>query len=177
LHRTFVGPEHEDGTWEKDDRYLLKIAEEVLEQAVQKSPHDTANWHAALMDFGSLVCTKRNPRWNICPLTAKDLMKTTPKMWQALESEKPKTKNQKPKTSSEPGRLVGSVHIPNRIFRGRIVEQLRDEHQGLTLKEIGKRISVDWDPDEHTAWLKGLLEKLEKDGMIAQKHQVYMLSP
>ena len=30
LHRFFVGPENVDGTWKKDDAYLLKIAEEAL---------------------------------------------------------------------------------------------------------------------------------------------------
>src|SRR3989338_7374659 len=30
LHRTFVGPENSDGTYKKDDRYLLGLAGEVL---------------------------------------------------------------------------------------------------------------------------------------------------
>ena len=88
LHRTFVGPENSDGRWKKDDEYLLKLASEVLTVAItvfDELPRRQAlpawsgslassEWHAALMDFGSLVQTKRNPRWEECPLTAAGIM-------------------------------------------------------------------------------------------------------
>ena len=86
LHRTFVGPENPDGTWKKDDRYLLGLAEEILEKAhsqrttknqKRKTKNLSADWHAALMDFGSLVQTKKNPRWDICPLTKKGICKAS----------------------------------------------------------------------------------------------------
>ncbi len=188
LHRTFVGPENADGTWEKDDKWLVALASDVLEAALvmersqkpetknQKLLRSTADWHAALMDFGSLVQTKRNPRWDICPLTKHGIMVTTPEMWRKYASEKPETKNQKPKTPSEPGRLVGSVFVPNRIFRGRIVEQLRDVDHGLSLNEIGKRITVDWNTREHKKWLAGLLKKLEQDRMIVSQSASYRLA-
>lgn len=181
LHRTFVGPESAEGDWQKDDGYLLELAEEILSSAIsyKRSKNvskdfkvDGANWHAALMDFGSLVQTKRNPRWDICPLTAKGIMVTTPKKFSRSQyvtlslSKDPK---------KEPGRFVGSVYIPNRIFRGRIVEALRDAHQGLSLIAIGKQISVDWDPKEHTEWLEGLLEKLIRDGMIVRRGKRFLL--
>lgn len=198
LHRAFVGPENPDGTWEKDDAYVLKLAEEVLEVALEapsfeaqrrkmkrrtKSGHERpkfrssnselpisfnlsslsfrrtgAEWHAALMDFGSLVCTKNNPKWDLCPLTAQGVMKAAYKV--------PRTK--KP-PNKEPGRLVGSVFVPNRIFRGRIVEQLRDERRGLSAGELGPRIAVDWNAAEHREWLNGLLRKLRADGLIASR--------
>ncbi len=184
LHRVFVGPENPDGTWPADDVQLLRIASEVLEVALAPNkrsavsdqlavPRDAANWHAALMDFGSLVCTKRLPRWDVCPLTAAGIMKTTAKNLIVTKNPKLKTKNQKPR---EPGRLVGSVFIPNRIFRGRIVEQLRDAPGGLGASEIGKRLSVDWNARAHRRWLDGLLEALKKDGMLAERRSKFTLA-
>ncbi len=169
LHRVFVGAERADGAWEKDDDFLYALAQQALEVAIARAPkgmeRPAAEWHAALMDFGSLVCTARSPKWDVCPITAKGAClaayKVVPRVRKARKA--------------EPGRAVGGVHIPNRIFRGRIVEELRDAPKGLMSPEIGRRISVDWDPDEHTAWLEGVLAGLERDGMVVRKHTHYML--
>jgi A/G-specific adenine glycosylase len=194
LHRVFIGPENPDGTWVKHDAELLKLAEEVLAAAlapenvsrflfarcslepqngqrktnkritVSQAQSFTADWHAALMDFGSLVCTKNNPKWDQCPLTERGICKAAYKV-QKVDKEKKK----------EPGRLVGSVFIPNRIFRGRIIEQLRDTSDGLTFVQIGKRITVDWDTAAHRQWLATVLEKLQKDRLVMQNGQKYFL--
>ncbi len=182
LHRAFFGPEDPDGTFPVDDRRLLSLAEEILTVALSKPPscslrtgatpfdsaqaqgrlhpqpaHDARNWHAALMDFGSIICTKRNPKWDLCPLTARGLMKAAYKV-----TVDPAAKCAK----KEPGRLVGSTFVPNRIFRGRIVEALRDAKARLPLHVIGSAVCIDWNAAEHEAWLTGLLEKLEKDGLV-----------
>ncbi len=157
LHRAFVGPENPDGTWKKSDADLLKLADEVLLQAMSYKL-SAADWHAALMDFGSLVCTKRNPKWEICPLTRAGIMKAAYKV--------PKEQKAESKKQKEPGRMVGSKFIPNRIFRGKVVEELRDEEEGLTLPEIGRRICIDWDEAEHAAWLEGVVTGLKKDHLV-----------
>lgn len=156
-HRTFIGPENADGTWEKKDSLILDIAEQVLKEATRKK-FSAADWHAALMDYGSLVCTMRSPKWDICPLTQAGIMKSAYKTPDPL----PRTA----KLRKEPGRMVGSLYIPNRIFRGKLVEELRDEPSGLTLEEVGRRICIDWDKKEHLQWLQSLAEKLQKDNMI-----------
>ncbi len=161
LHRSFIGPERADGTWEASDKELLVLAEELLAVALDGQPgHDAANWHAALMDFGSLVCTKTSPKWDICPLTANGLMKAAHKV-PALDKKRMK--------KAEPGRMVGAKFIPNRIFRGRIVDALRDAKKGMTLDEIGKEIATDWDRKEHGAWLKGIVDKLVSEEMVRRK--------
>ncbi|MBM3228190.1 hypothetical protein FJZ27_05045 [Candidatus Peribacteria bacterium] len=190
LHRTFVGPESPDGTWEKDDGYLLKIADDVLHAALNTEkllafgfqlkahgiPQDAAQWHAALMDFGSLVQTKRNPRWDICPLTAKGIMKTTLRSFeQRALSSKSGSKLTAHSLKLEPGRYVGSRFVPNRIFRGKVVEELRDAKQ-LSLDDIGRRICLDWSPREHRKWLRGILDKLEKDRMLKKQGGTYAMS-
>ncbi len=184
LHRTFVGPEEADGSYHMADKDLLKIAEQVLQVAIQschpepgrrmsqfERPHcDTANWHAALMDYGSLVQTKTSPKWDQCILTERRLMKTTPNNWTP-----PVRGAAKEKLKKEPGRLVGSVYIPNRIFRGKIVEALRDSSDGLSEEEIGRQICIDWNPDLRP-WLNKLVKKLVQDKLLKEGLDRYSLS-
>ncbi len=173
LHTAFFGPPKVDGTWRKDDRQLLKLAEEVLSEALMFSSSEprksganreagkdlstqpvlslskgskrTADWHAALMDYGSLAIPRIKPK--------KKLIR------------------------KEPGRLVGSTFVPNRIFRGKIVEELRDNEWGLSLLELGRRVCIDWEPKEHQKWLRELLEKLEKDNLIQKRKEKFVLCP
>lgn len=164
LHRAFFGPENPDGTWDHDDKELMVVAEEVLHAALESGQGTCADWHAALMDYGSLVCTRRNPKWEICPLTKAGLMKAAYKTPAAIT-----------KSKKEPGRMVGATFVPNRIFRGRVVEVLRDHEKGLTHKQIGPLIAKDWDEKEHEKWLRELLEKLAKDQMIIGKDSRFVL--
>jgi len=169
LHRFFIGPENADGTWKKDERYLLKLAEEVLKEGIGEGKggkkgrgvgaRSTAVWHAALMDFGSLICTKNSPKWELMSSGMKSVC-----MAYGKEITRTKKVNKK-----EPGRMMAGKFVPKRIFRGKIVEALRDAEKGLTLEELGKQAIADWLMGDHRAWLSGLLEGLEKDGMIEQK--------
>ncbi len=192
LHRTFVGPEHPDGSWEKDDEYLLGIAAEVLEEAISNkgnkrnrgnkgssissfSSISSAEWHAALMDYGSLVQTKRSPKWDICPLTREGIMKATKMNYELRIMNYGKNARTQSLKKREPGRTVGSVFIPNRIFRGRVIEALRDAPKGLTLHDIGAQIALDWDPEEHREWLSGILKQLIRETLLGKKKGNYVL--
>lgn len=183
LHRFFVGPENPDGTWKKDERYLLKLAEEVLHCALGPSPRParrgtplhrdgegpgarTSDWHAALMDFGSLVCTKNSPKWE---LFSEDLKSSC----MAYGKEIKRTKNM---IKKEPGRLVAGRFIPNRIFRGRIIETLRDVPEGLPLDHLGSRVAIDWTMGDHREWLALIIESLGRDGMIEKRRGRFMLA-
>lgn len=188
LHRTFVGPENANGTWKKDDQYLLSIASEILDEAVdtyeksfvrllvgsnkrtneQTFSGAAAEWHAALMDFGSLVCTKRNPKWDVCPLTKAGIMKSAYKL--------PVISDQLSEKKKEPGRLVGSKFIPNRIFRGKIIEELRDAQKGMTVEQIGLQVCMDWNADKHQKWLEGIVEALKKDNLIVSRRGKLLLA-
>jgi A/G-specific adenine glycosylase len=180
LHRVFEGPEPEKinvATAKK----VLGFAGETLRIAldachpepvegrhavsmVRRAHHDTADWHAALMDFGSLVCKKSVPLCEQCPM-AGGICKSAFKIQKAAVF---KT------ASKEPGRMVGATFIPNRIFRGRVVDLLRSEPSGLTLQEIGAGIAPDW-LEAHVPWLEGLLQKLVKDDMIEPVGEHYRL--
>ncbi len=169
LHRTFVGPENADGTWSMDDKKLSALLQDVIDAWVAAG-HRGSDLYSALMDYGSLVQTKNNPKWEICALTAKGIMKATPKNWMT-----PKRGAAKEKLKKEPGRYVGTTYVPNRIFRGRIVEALRDHPKGLELDEIGKWISPDYSA-ELKPWLHGLIKKLAQEKMIEPSGAAYRLS-
>jgi A/G-specific adenine glycosylase len=184
LHRIFIGPEKADGTWSASDKELLTLAEEILKVAIkpcQPEPdegrqgvmvrrahhdnlHDAKNWHAALMDYGSLVQTKSNPKWDICILSDRGLTMATKENWIA-----PVRGVAKERLKKEPGRMVGSTYIPNRIFRGKIVEALRDAKKPMSAEELGRQVCIDWE-QAHIDWLNGLLVKLTVDKLV-QKHQ------
>ena len=175
LHRAFIGPERADGTWPTDDRALLGLAERALRAAedafavlsdeLPNAGAPGAEWHAALMDFGSLVCTKRAPRWDVCPLTEAGLMRAAYKV--------PSFKRV-PK--AEPGRMIAGRFVPNRIVRGRIVEALREHPRGLTVGAIGSAACIDWHPEEHRVWLMSLLTGLQRDGIVAKQRARYLLA-
>ena len=77
--------------------------------------------------------------------------------------------------SFEPGRFVGAKYIPNRIFRGKVIEELRDAAEGLKLDVIGRRVCIEWSPVDHRAWLKGIVEKLVAERMITFSRGRYRL--
>ncbi len=169
LHRTFVGPENVDGTWSMSDRELAELLQEVID-AWLDAKHRGSDLYSALMDYGSLVQTKTNPKWDACVLTEKEIMKATPRNWRP-----PRRGAAKEKTKQEPGRYVGTTYVPNRIFRGRIVEALRDHPKGLKIGEIAKWISSDHG-QEPAGWLEGLIKKLEQDGMVVQLREKIRLA-
>ncbi len=166
LHRFFVGPENPDGTWKKSDRELLPLSEQVMTEALLMKRGSSADFFAALMDFGSLVCTKNNPKWelmskslqSVCMAYGKDIVRT-------------KKMNKK-----EPGRMMAGRFVPNRIFRGKIVEALRDAPDGLPIKALGAQAIADWSMGDHTEWLKGLIEGLKRDNMVSEKKKSFFLA-
>jgi A/G-specific adenine glycosylase len=80
-----------------------------------------------------------------------------------------------PQSREEPGRLVGALFTPNRIFRGWIIEELRNTPEGLFFKNIGSRVCKDWNPKKHTTWLRDILEKLRSDRLISFQKEKYFL--
>lgn len=163
LHRTFIGPERSDGSFPTDDRKLLQICDQVLQHWIGLK-HTSSDFFSALMDYGSLVQTKRSPAWDRCALSRAGIMKTTRGSFErsmALPSAS--------KARKEPGRTIGGRFTPNRIVRGRIVEALRDSPKGMTLPLLGAHVAIDWNPREHAEWLQGIVEKLMRDKIVITK--------
>lgn len=169
LHRTFIGPENTDGTWSTDDKKLGMLMKKVMDAWIVAG-YRGSDLLSALMDYGSLVQTKNNPQWAICVLSEQGIMKTTPKNWKPVVRGSAKEKLKK-----EPGRYVGTTYVPNRIFRGRIIDALRDHSKGLKIGEIAQWISPDAG-QEPKGWLEGLIKKLEQERLIQQKNGTYVLT-
>ena len=106
-------------------------------------------WNQSLMELGSRICVGRNPRCAQCPVN-----RFCPS---AFKRNYQPGKNGRP----EPGRNG----IPNRIYRGRIVESLRDSHRSVRASVVGKRVKPDFRRNDRR-WLLQLLRDLEKDGLV-----------
>ncbi len=119
----------------------------------------SAEFHNALMDFGSLVCTRDTPSCKQCPLQKSCCffpLYSTQKEKVLFVMEK----------RAEPGVVEQGKFIPNRIFRGRIVEFVRkNEMKELSLTTLGNAIKEDYTKKDEP-WLRELCEKLKRDKLV-----------
>ncbi len=119
----------------------------------------SAEFHNALMDFGSMVCTRDAPHCHKCPL------RLSCHFFPLYQHKKEKVLFVMEK-KSEPGVYEGDKFIPNRIFRGRIVEFVRnDAGKECTIHRFGKRIKSDYTTYDKL-WLLSLCQKLHEEGLI-----------
>lgn len=116
-------------------------------------------WHQALMDIGAGYCTARKPKCTECPL--KSACASAGSMAE-----------QSPVKRVEPSRYG----VPRRIWRGKIVEQLRREHMGLSLDDISAHLFGFAAMNEDKVWLDELIKQLEKDGICRQNNGLILLS-
>ncbi|MEW6509761.1 MAG: A/G-specific adenine glycosylase [Bacteroidota bacterium] len=112
---------------------------------------DVFQWNQALMDLGATVCTARAPGCPSCPVARWCMSRGVMRDAGFRTAKK------------EPGR----GGIPNRIYRGRIIEELRRTRPGQSIGVIhlGRRIHPGF-AHSHVRWLGGLLKGLQKDGLI-----------
>jgi A/G-specific adenine glycosylase len=129
-----------------DERAAWRLAERVL------PARGTADWHQALMDLGSTVCMARRPRCTQCPVGSVCASRRTMR-------------------PAAPVPRIGERTmdgVPDRIYRGRIVERLRSVPRGtgLTLVELGRAVHGQF-RKRHHRWFQGIVDRLARDGMIA----------
>ena len=129
-----------------DERSAWSAAETLLPK------RSFYKWNQALMDLGATLCTARAPRCSACPAV---------KYCASATSMKDRGRR---KRRTEPA-FRG---VPNRIYRGRIVEMLRRsngrKHTSVTRIETGL-FGRNGRPSK--LWLAELLRSLEKDGLVA----------
>ncbi|MEX1140201.1 MAG: A/G-specific adenine glycosylase [Bacteroidota bacterium] len=106
-------------------------------------------WNQALMELGALVCTASNPHCAECPLARLC----------------PGAYKQHTRISSSPKSEPGRRGIPNRIYRGRIVEELRKQNRPAPLARLGRRVLPGFNGRDQ-AWLLRLIKSLERDGLV-----------
>ncbi|HTP14083.1 MAG TPA: A/G-specific adenine glycosylase [Bacteroidota bacterium] len=116
---------------------------------------NASGWNQALMDLGSTICTSARPRCAGCPVS-----RLCPSAFR-VKGIRPAT------TRPEPSR----DGLPDRIYRGRIVELLRN-HPGsrrTSVSTIGRRIKPSFSRRDE-AWLIRLMKRLERDGLVHLKN-------
>ncbi|MBF8247828.1 MAG: HhH-GPD family protein [Bacteroidetes bacterium] len=111
------------------------------------------NWNQGLMEFGALVCTAAAPKCDVCPVK---------RFCPSAFPRKVGAKNNSP--SAEPKH----DGLPNRIYRGRIIEALRNSGRSISTVRIGQAVKPAYRKKDE-AWLFALLKKLQKDGLIELK--------
>lgn len=109
------------------------------------------DWNQALMDLGATICTAAKPRCGLCPLKA--LCASAHKI-QRKQDRSPKL---------EPSR----DGIPNRIYRGRVIEVLRTLSPGGSIRSslLARAIKTDFRRSDRR-WFSSLLLNLERDGLV-----------
>lgn len=129
------------------ERSAWRAAEMLLPRGCSR------DWTLALMDLGATICTARRPLCAECPVSA---ICRSAFLLDGNETGKRRAKEE----PSHDG-------VPNRLYRGRIVEVLRNVNGrgDIELHELGKRIKTPFKRSEE-AWLRSLLRGLEDDGLV-----------
>jgi A/G-specific adenine glycosylase len=109
------------------------------------------DWAQALMDLGAMVCTARGPKCGSCPV--EQVCASRPVL-RVPEGSQP---------ASPPERSMRG--IPERIYRGRVVEELRSVTRGIALRVLGPRVLPGFS-GSHAVWFARILKGLERDALI-----------
>jgi A/G-specific adenine glycosylase len=136
--------------WKMESISSFQDEQSVWEAAESLLPAGRAyDWNQALMDLGATICTARTPRCDSCPVVS------VCASWETM------------RRTVEPARKKGPSlkGIPNRIYRGRIMELLRDSKRGMRVVDVGKRILAGY-TKHNERWLSSLVDGLERDGLI-----------
>lgn len=120
----------------------------------------------ALFDLGTKICSKA-PDCAICPL--KNQCKASKAF---LSGEVVIPKRSLPKAKE---RVHGGKKFPDRIYRGRILKVVKSSDKGCSRQEIIDQANLGYNPDQDKQWLNGMLERLVKDNLLAQKRNKYFL--
>ena len=141
--------------WKMSDLSSAVAEKEAWTLAAKILPRDANTWNPALMDLGATVCTARRPLCSECPVRSACASAA------ALERARPAKRM--PRERTEPS----YQGIPQRIWRGRAVAELRNVRaaSSLRLEELGRRLKPDFHEGE-AGWLLSVIAALAKDGIV-----------
>lgn len=132
----------------RNAKEIWKLAEGILPN---KSAYD---WNQALMDLGAMVCTATSPKCDICPVAKLCSSRTGMKRENAVR----------------PKREPSLNGIPNRMYRGKIIQLLRRLNgTGSIRADLLARAVYPTFSQKNEKWMKKLIADLEKDGLIQLK--------
>jgi A/G-specific adenine glycosylase len=129
----------------------LTSVERALATALVDAASDGSTWAAASMELGALVCTRKEPSCQVCPLR-----RTC--RWVAAGMPQ----------GAQPRRIQTRFEGSDRQARGRIMRVLRDAHGSIARRDLMSVI----DDDEQG---KRALASLEADGLVVRRGSSYSL--
>lgn len=107
------------------------------------------DWHHAVMDLGSTICTARTPSCSSCPIAEVCPSNGTMQHVNRARRKEPHIRGE-----------------PRRIWRGRIVETLRNHPNGLMKKALVQQVFTETD-DEEDALIEDVFVRLEQDNIVS----------
>jgi A/G-specific adenine glycosylase len=129
-------------------------------------------WNQAIMELGALICTATTPACWRCPLQThcRDYAARREADEQLFSNGgvPPEPRRQRRVAERREAPFAGS----NRFYRGRVIEALRQLAPGasLPLPALGQAIKDDFGSSD-MAWLRGLVEGLARDGLLALENE------
>ncbi len=137
--------------WKMESTTSLKDEQTIWEAAALLLPKGRAYaWNQALMDLGATICTARTPRCGECPVASLCASRKRIRRIAATAAKKEPSFN----------------GLPNRAYRGRIIELLRECRRSIHVHTVGKRIHKGYST-RNERWLTSLIAGLERDGLVA----------
>jgi A/G-specific adenine glycosylase len=137
----------------KQERKIYELVKSSLPQGKSR------DFHNALMDFGSLVCTRETPSCGRCSLQSSC-------RFYPLYRKRGKKALFRTPSRQEPGRYENGKFVPQRIFRGRLVEWVRkNAGKRVSFTMLGRAIKNDYSTKEQQ-WLLRICQSLQKEGLI-----------
>lgn len=140
--------------WIRQQRTTIDVErDDVLTQFAQQviPARASARWYHAVMDLGATICTARKPICTSCPMA--DLCPSANVLEQAQ-----RVKRAEPLFRGE----------PQRLWRGRIVDALRDAPRGLAPVELVKVTRMGALNDDEHEWFASVITALERDNVVTR---------
>jgi len=140
--------------WMRRQRTTIDIEtdEELTQYAQALIPkRSAARWHHAVMDLGATICTARKPLCSSCPIA--DLCASA----NVLEHVQ-RAKRAEPLFRGE----------PQRLWRGRFVDALRDAPQGLAPAKLLAVTGVGTLTNDERVWFETVITALVRDNVVAR---------
>ncbi len=151
--RLFVGVGREAAMRERD--VLALIERTMLRRAVRGIP--PSHWGHLLMDFGALVC-KARPRCDVCPV----------QHWcAAYPAVLTVRRSRRRPLHPLPSSLDPRQHLPDRIYRGRVVQLVRSrDPRPVPVRDIGPEVLPGYTSADRP-WVVHLLRALVGEGLLS----------
>jgi len=146
---------------QKDDEKLQSMCDVILPKS--GNFYDVPQ---AIFDLATMVCTKSPtcsvcPFKSVCPMSNKFLSGAVRIPKQSINRAKETKHRNKP--------------YPDRIYRGRILKQVRESKTGVRHHTLGPLIDPTFDKNLDTQWFMAMIDRLIKDELIEQKQKRLLL--